>query len=411
MILARVVATGIVLSCMTGILHASPQGPADPAATPPVREDPRAQFPSFLVDSFFSVSLGYIGYDFSQRQLGPGFRADSIAIPRAAARVALFGHQFNEHLSAQLLYMRPFDHVAYRDVNGDLKSHQVRMHFGGVSFTSRVPLTGRVSAYGEGGLGFTSRRGFAPDGTVAVSSATYPSVILGAGLEYRVNRGWDLTGGVTYLPGHARHDQGHTLLTTAGFRYTARRLPAHRVEETRRSGFVFPVNLVQVEYSTGVGYGINRFVSRKVPIFWDGDVKVDRGLAVHYERNVFHTKKIFALSFGASTSVWRSQSDGAKFFTLSAYPLLRFTLVRTKPADFYVCYSLAGPTYISRSVIGGLDTGRHFTFQDFIGMGVFIGNRRNVSIGVKINHYSNGNVFTDNAGVKVPLTFGFGYTF
>jgi hypothetical protein len=30
---------------------------------------------------------------------------------------------------------------------------------------------------------------------------------------------------------------------------------------------------------------------------------------------------------------------------------------------------------------------------------------------VKINHYSNGNVFTDNAGVKVPLTFGFGYTF
>ena len=100
-----------------------------------------------------------------------------------------------------------------------------------------------------------------------------------------------------------------------------------------------------------------------------------------------------------------------KFFTLSAYPLLRFTLVRTKPADFYICYSLAGPTYISRSIIDSLDTGRHFTFQDFIGMGVFVGEHRNISIGVKINHYSNGNVFTDNAGVKVPLTFGFGYAF
>jgi hypothetical protein len=406
MILTRVVATAILLSCVTGSLHA--QGPAPPA---PVREDTRAQFPSFLVDSFFSINLGYIGYDFSARQLGTGFRADSIAIPHVAARVALFGHQFNEHLSAQLTYMRPFDHVAYRDVNGDLDSHQVRMHFGGVSLTYRMPLTGRISAYGEGGLGFTSRRGFATDGKVAVSSETYPSPILGAGLEYHVNRAWDLTGGVTYLPGQPSHDQGHTLLTTGGFRYTARQLAADRVEATRRGGFVFPVNLVQVEYSTGVGYGVNEFVSKRVPIFWDGDVKVDRGVAVHYERNVYHTKKIFALSFGASSSVWRSQGDAAKFFTLSAYPLMRFTLVRTKPVDFYVSYSLAGPTYISRSIIDSLDTGRHFTFQDFIGMGVFLGSRRNVSIGVKINHYSNGNVFTDNAGVKVPLTFGFGYAF
>ena len=239
--------------------------------------------------------------------------------------------------------------------------------------TARVPLTGRVSVYGEGGLGFTSRRGFTTDGKVAVPDAVYASVLLGAGVEYRVNRAWDLTSGVTYVPGQSRNDQGHTLVTTGGFRYTMRQLPADRVEATRRSGFVFPVNLVQVEYSTGVGYGINRFVSRRVPIFWDGIVKVDRGVAVHYDRNVYHTKKVFALGFGASTSVWRSQGDRVKFFTLSAYPVLRFTLVRTKPADFYVCYSLAGPTYISRSIIDGLDTGRHFTFQDFIGMGVFAG--------------------------------------
>jgi hypothetical protein len=408
MILTRVVATAVVLSCMRGSLHASPQ---EPAAPTPVREDTRAQFPSFLVDSYFSASLGYIGYDFSQRQLGPGFHADSIAIPHVAARIAVFGHQFNEHLSAQFTYMRPVNYVAYRDVNGDRIAHHVWMHFGGLSLTSRVPLTGRVSVYGEGGLGITSRHGFATDGKVVVPSATYASVLLGAGLEYRVNRAWDLTSGVTYLPGQSSNDQGHTFVTTGGFRYTMRQLPADRVEATRRSGFVFPVNLLQVEYSTGVGYGINTFVSRRVPIFWGGNVKVDRGVAVHYERNVFHTKKVFALDFGASTSVWRSQSDRVKFFTLSAYPLLRFTLVRTKPADFYLCYSLAGPTYISRSIIDGLDTGRHFTFQDFMGMGVFIGKRRNVSVGVKINHYSNGNVFANNAGVKIPLTFGLGYMF
>ena len=408
MILTRAVATAVVLSCMTRSLNASPQAPAAPT---PVREDTRAQFPSFLVDSYISVNLGYIGYHFSQRQLGPGFNAGSITIPHVAARVTLFGHQFNEHLSAQLVYMRPVDYVAYRDVNGDRGAHRVAMHFGGVSVTARVPLTGRVSVYGEGGFGFTSRRGFTTDGKVAVPDAVYASVLLGAGVEYRVNRAWDLTSGVTYVPGQSRNDQGHTLVTTGGFRYTMRQLPADRVEATRRSGFVFPVNLVQVEYSTGVGYGINRFVSRRVPIFWDGIVKVDRGVAVHYDRNVYHTKKVFALGFGASTSVWRSQGDRVKFFTLSAYPVLRFTLVRTKPADFYVCYSLVGPTYISRSIIDGLDTGRHFTFQDFIGMGVFAGKRRNVSVGVKINHYSNGNIFTSNPGVTIPLTFGFGYTF
>jgi hypothetical protein len=30
-------------------------------------------------------------------------------------------------------------------------------------------------------------------------------------------------------------------------------------------------------------------------------------------------------------------------------------------------------------------------------------------VGVKINHYSNGNIFTQNAGVKIPLTFSVGY--
>ena len=126
MILTRAVATAVVLSCMTRSLNASPQAPAAPT---PVREDTRAQFPSFLVDSYISVNLGYIGYDFSQRQLGPGFNAGSITIPHVAARVTLFGHQFNEHLSAQLVYMRPVDYVAYRDVNGDRGAHRVRDAF------------------------------------------------------------------------------------------------------------------------------------------------------------------------------------------------------------------------------------------------------------------------------------------
>ena len=154
---------------------------------------------------------------------------------------------------------------------------------------------------------------------------------------------------------------------------------------------------------------MNDFVSKKVPIFWGGHAKVDFGIAPHYERNVFHTRRLFALDIGASAGFYKTRETDQRFTTLSVYPLFRFTFLRTRPADMYFAYSLAGPTYISKIVLDGLDTGRHFTFQDFMGIGWFIGRERNLNVGVKINHYSNGNIFTQNAGVKIPLTFSVGY--
>ena len=62
-------------------------------------------------------------------------------------------------------------------------------------------------------------------------------------------------------------------------------------------------------------------------------------------------------------------------------------------------------------IVDGENTGRHFTFQDFMGLGVFAGKDRKLNAEVNINHYSNGNIFPDNAGVKIPLTFMVGYTF
>jgi hypothetical protein len=74
-------------------------------------------------------------------------------------------------------------------------------------------------------------------------------------------------------------------------------------------------------------------------------------------------------------------------------------------------YSVAGPTYITKRFIDGVGTGGNFTFQDFLGAGAFIGEKRNVSIGFKITHYSNGNLFVDNAALKVPVTINLGYAF
>ena len=374
--------------------------------------DTRTQYPRLLQNSYISINVGAIDQPFSQSQLEPGFHAASIDVPRVDVRVMLIGHEFNRVVSAQASYMRPLNYVTYANVrSGDVERHHVRVNFGAVTLTARLPVARRWSAYGEGGLGFTSRTGFSLGDTPAVADAHYASLLLGGGAEYRLTPSWDLTGGVTLSPGRDEVRQPRTLFLSGGFRYTVRPLPAERVDANRDASVVFPRHVIQVEYSSGTGYGVNDFVSRKVPIFWGGHAKVDFGVAPHYERNIFHTRKVFALDVGASAGFYKTRQNDERFVTLSVYPLFRFTFLRARLADMYFAYSLAGPTYISKIILDDLNTGRHFTFQDFMGIGWFAGANRNLNLGVKINHYSNGNIFTQNAGVKIPLTFSVGYAF
>jgi len=375
-------------------------------------EDGRTQYPAWLQNAFFSINVGGVSQPFSQAQLQPGFRAAAINVPRLAVRVMILGREITRTLSIQGSYMRPVSYVGYQGVTStDIDRHHVRVNFGGVTLRARRSVGGHVAAYGEGGLGFTSRTGFSLGDRAVVTDAHYASLLMGAGLDYRVTPTWDVTGGLTFSPGKSSVAQPRTLYGSGGFRYTMRPVPPDRVQANREGGFVFPRQVWQVEYSSGSGYAVNNFVSKKVPIFWRGQAKVDFGVASHYERNVFHTRKIFALDFGVSAGTYKTRQNDDRFFTLSLYPLLRFFFLRTGPADMYFAYSLVGPTYISKTTLDGLDTGRHFTFQDFMGIGVFAGKNRHVNAGVKINHYSNGNIFTQNAGVKIPLTFSVGYAF
>ena len=396
----RTAAAALLLLCVARTAAAQPS------------EDTRTQYPRLLQNSYISINVGAIDQPFSQALLEPGFRATSIEVPRVDVRVMLIGHEFNRFVSAQASYMRPLNYVSYTSVGpGDVDRHHVRVNFGAVTLKARLPVARRWSAYGEGGLGFTSRTGFNLGDTPVVTDAHYASLLIGGGAEYRLAPSWDLIGGVTFSPGRNQVKQPHTVFFSSGFRYTVRPLAADRVEANRDAGVIFPRHLIQVEYSSGTGYGINDFVSRKVPIFWGGHAKVDFGIAPHYERNVFHTRRVFALDVGGSAGFYKTRQNNDRFFTLSVYPLFRFTFLRARLADMYFAYSLAGPTYISKVILDDLNTGRHFTFQDFMGIGWFAGANRNLAIGVKINHYSNGNIFTQNAGVKIPLTFSVGYAF
>jgi hypothetical protein len=175
---------------------------------------------------------------------------------------------------------------------------------------------------------------------------------------------------------------------------------------------VFPRSVLQAGYVTDtIGMGVNHFVSKSVPIFWGGLARVHEGTTLRFEHNVFHTPRVFSLDWGASVGHWRSAHDLQQFYTVSLFPLVRFTPVRSDVGSLYFAYSVAGPTWISKTQFDGRDTGRKFTFQDSMGLGAYLGRNRSFNLEVRVTHYSNGNLFPRNAGVSVPLAFNIGHSF
>src|SRR5262245_30308751 len=327
------VAAGLAFCLNTAVSAQERGAPTDAVKPPassqqPARDDGRVQYPTGLSNSFVTLNVGSIHYAFSERQLEPGHQAGSIEVPHTAAQVILFGHHFGRYLSVQGSYMRLIKYVRYRNLDGSDETRTVWMHFGTVTVQSRAPISGRVSLFGEGGLAITNRGGFELGDGRGLRDAHFASVLLGGGVEYRLNRTLDLVVGSAVIPARSEDNNPATIFTSAGLRYTMRPLPPEQVAETVAAGYVFPANLVQAGYATDAfGFSLNNFFNKTVPIFWGGDVKVKRSmLSLQWQRNLFHTKKVFALDVGASYSEWRSREDDG-FRTLSVFPVLRFTFL------------------------------------------------------------------------------------
>ncbi|MBC7947483.1 MAG: acyloxyacyl hydrolase [Chitinophagaceae bacterium] len=371
-------------------------------------QDTRAQYPRALSNSFTGVELGYINYRFTAAQLELGFAAEEIRVPHAAVRIFLFGHRFNDNLSAQISYMRPVGWIQYKNINGSGATHEVGMNVAGITINGSIPLTKKWKAGIEAGLGIITRSGFIIGDKVVVKDANYASILLGVGIEYQLNRNWSFTSRVMGSPAHARARQPATVFYSTGVNYTMRPLSKEKVERNTVM-YSFPGELVQIGFTTNqLGYGINQLFSKTIPIFWGGQVRVKRGITVQYQRNIFHSRKVFSFDWGATAGWWKTKG-GENFFTLSLFPVFRFTALRSKSIDWYVAYSLAGPTFISKPIIDEKQTGKRFTFQDFMGLGIFAGQKKRLNAEIKIAHFSNGNIFPKNEGVMIPLTFGVGY--
>lgn len=385
----------------------SPLFPAAAADKPDTRYD----YPKFLADSYFAILFGSINYPFSDRQLQPGFRVEEIDVPHTAVQVVLFGHHFHKYFSGEFSYLRPVKYVIYSNVNGDQREHSVSVAIGQIVVRGRYPVLPKLSVYGETGVTVKTRRGFEIEKKVVVDNEHVASLLVGAGVEYRLNDRWDWLAGVSFSPSHPRHSEPETVFTSTGFRYTMRQRPADP-QRAPDPGHIFPEHIAQIGYSAGgAGYRTNEFFSEKFPIFWGGDSRLEHGVIARYQQNVYHTRSVFSLDLGGSVGFWSSRENNNKFMTFSAYPLLRFTYLRRRFADYYITYSFAGPSLITKTVIDDRDTGTHFTFQDGFAIGAFLRQKRDLLAELSIGHYSNGNLFADNPGLMVPITFNIGYTF
>lgn len=392
-------------------------------------QDERAQLPAGLRNAYFGASVGAIDYDFSQAQIrtAPGYTFQSVDVTHPAVRLVLYGYEFNKYLSAQLTYMRPVNWVFYWHENANntpatLERNSVWMNVGGLTLRPELPLTDKISLYGEFGLGVVTRHGFGEkDDTTKpyVSNANYATVLSAAGVSYHLNNKWRLLLSATVSPKNEKADQPATSFISAGFNYKLQPISEKSLEDGKQLGMIHPKQWLQIGYtSNAFGYGINNSLESAC-VFWGGDAEVYQGLTLNYQRNIFHTKQAFSMDWGISTSIWQSKGMGSglsnpnkeNFFTLSIYPVLRYNFLHAKEMDAYFYYSVAGPSYISKQFIDGADMGGRFTFQDNTGIGLFFGEKRNFNAELKIGHYSNGNVLPRNAAVKVPLSLNVGYAF
>ncbi|MFT7442595.1 MAG: hypothetical protein ACI9Q3_000969 [Maribacter sp.] len=381
----------------------------------------KTKLTNFLAKSYYSINLGGVFYPFSNDNLIDGYQTETFSRNWFSGRL-LLGHKLTDDLSLQFGTMRPASWFKYDNVNNIGYDRSVWVNAWSLSLKKDFKLYNNTSFYAEAGIANLTRFGFLIEDKEIYEDAHYGSLLYGFGVQHRLTDAWRLSLNGTFLPKSTKHNQPSISQVSLGFEYHLQQLDDKKAQEFTSNDHFFPTNILQVSYGTSaIGFGVNRFfgMSLKVgsfesfgiPVFWVGEVKAKHAFSLTYQRLIFRTEKIFSLDWGASVTAFQSELTNENVFAFSIFPVLRFYLLRKKDFDFYTNYSIIGPTFLTKSNIDGLETGPKITYQDTMGFGVFFGKERKYNVELRIMHYSNGNIFTGNDGVAVPLQFTLGKTF
>ena len=386
-----------------------------------VEVESKTKLTNFLSKSYYSINFGGIFYPFSNENLIDGYKTETFSRNWFSGRL-LLGHKLTDDLALQFGTMRPASWFKYDNVNNVGYERSVWVNAWSLSLKKDFNLYKKTSFYAEAGIANLTRFGFSINDKVVYEDAHYASLLYGFGVQHKLNDKWRLSLNGTFLPKSTKQNQPSISQVSLGFEYHLQQLDGEIAKEYALNDYFFPKNIFQVSYGTGaIGFGFNQFFGMSlpvgnfdsfgIPIFWVGQVKAKHSFSLTYQRLAFRTEKIFSLDWGVSVTAFQSELKKENVFAFSIFPVMRFYLLRKKTFDFYANYSLIGPTFLTKSNIDGFESGPKITYQDTMGFGVFFGKKRKYNFELRIMHYSNGNIFTGNDGVAIPLQFTLGKTF
>lgn len=381
----------------------------------------KTKFTNFLSKSYYSINLGGIFYPFSNENLIDGYATNTYSRDWFSGRL-LLGHKITDDFSVQFGTMRPASWFKYDNVNNIGYERSVWINAWTLSFKKNFNIDKKTSFYVEAGVANLTRFGFSIEDKVIYEDAHFASLLYGFGVQYWLSDKWKLSANGTFLPKSTKHNQPSISQASVGFEYHLQQVDDKTADEYAKNDYFFPKNIFQVSYGTSaIGFGVNRFfgMSLKVgnfesfgiPVFWLGEVKANHAFSLTYQRLIYRSERIFSLDWGASVTYFQSPINNENVFAFSVFPVLRFYLLRRDGFDFYTNYSIIGPAFITKSDIDDIKTGPKITYQDTMGFGVFFGKERKYNAELRIMHYSNGNIFTRNDGVAIPIQFTLGKTF
>lgn len=381
----------------------------------------KTKFTNFLANSYYSINFGGIFYPFSNDNLIENYQTNTFSKNWFSGRL-LLGYKITDDLSFQFGTMRPASWFEYDNVNNIGYQRSVWINAWSLSLKKDFRIFDKIDVFSEVGIANLTRVGFSIDDKVIYDDAHYGSLIYGLGAHYNLSEKWRLNANGTFLPKSKKNNQPSISQFSLGFEYHLQQVDDDTALSYEKNQHFFPKNILQVSYGTSaIGFGMNQFFAMSmrvgnfesfgIPIFWVGEVKAQHSLSVTYQRLIYRSEKIFSLDWGASVTYFQSELGKENVFAFSIFPVLRFYLSRRKGYDLYANYSIIGPAYLTKSDIDGIDSGPKITFHDTMGFGLFFGKNRKYNFELRIMHYSNGNNFTSNAGVAVPIQFTLGKTF
>lgn len=134
-------------------------------------------------------------------------------------------------------------------------------------------------------------------------------------------------------------------------------------------------------------------------------------LMLNYDPQRFTWRK-FNIYFDAGFShFW--VTDTPYYTTVNIYsiaPVVRYTFKKRGPLSPYFEVSI-GLAYLNHTRFEDRNMGIHFSFQDRIGIGAYVGTTKQLSLGVQAIHYSNARIASHNSGITIPLMLDIGYRF